>query len=85
MMQALLILCQRREIQPLLEAFEEWDEEAKIILYGYTSKERDGFILMHWNQLVPIDFQDKQLKADPGIIDYVVYDVPAHPTKATTV
>jgi len=84
-MQALLILCQRRELQPLLEAFEEWDEEATIVLYGYTSKECDGFILMHWNQLIPIGFQDKQLKADPGIMDYLVYDVPAHPTKAATI
>jgi len=84
-MQALLILCQRREIQPLLEAFEDWNEEAKVILYGYSSKERDGFILMHWNQRIPLDFQDKQLKADPGIIDCVVYDVPARPTKATPV
>ncbi len=84
MMQALLIVCQRREIQPLLDAFEDWNEDAKIIVYGYTSKESDGFILIHWNQLVPIDFQDKQLKADPGIIDYVVYDVPLRSPKATT-
>ena len=84
-MQALLILCHRRELQPLLEALEDWKEEATIVLYGYTSMAREGFILMHWNHLIPLGFQDKQLKADPGIIDYVVYDVLAHPTKATTV
>ena len=84
-MQTLLILCQRRDLEHVLDALEDWKDEGKVLLYGYTSKESDGFILMHWTQLLPIAFQEKQLKADPGIIDYVVYDVLSQPTTSTTI
>ena len=75
-MQALVIVCQRREIVHLLDALEDWKGDGNIILYGSTPKAQDGFIVMHWTQPIPRAFEHKQLKADPGIIDYLVYDLP---------
>ncbi len=75
-MHGLLIVCRKRALESLLDAMEDWHEDARILLYGTTSKAQDGFIVMHWTQPMPPAFQEKQLKADPGIIDYVVYDLP---------
>lgn len=73
-MQALLIVCNRRDVTHLVDVLEDWKGDADIVLYGYTNKNQDGFILMHWNQLISDTFQEKQLKQDPGIIDYLVYE-----------
>ena len=73
-MHTLVILCQRRDLPHLVDALGDWQGEGNIILYGYTNKMQDGFILMHWNQPLSEAFQQKQLKEDPGIIDYLVYD-----------
>ncbi len=84
-MQGLLITCQRRDLNHLVEVLDDWkqDGDAEVVLYGYTNKIEDGFILMHWTKPIPEGFQRKQLKADPGIIDYVVYDMSPQP-QATT-
>ncbi len=87
MHQALVITCYKRDIESLLDALVDWKEEGTILVYGYTNKAHDGFIVMHWNQPIPATFQEKQLKADPGIRDYVVYDLPPavpHPINPTT-
>ena len=78
-MHTLLILCERRDLEHLLDALGDWQHEgdAKIVLYGTTNKLHDGFILMQWNQPITEGFQSKQLTADPGIIDYVVYNLPS--------
>jgi hypothetical protein len=80
-MHALLITCERRDLEHLLDALGDWqtDGEAKIVLYGTTNKLQDGFILMQWNQPISEGFQRMQLKADPSIFDYVVYDLSALP------
>lgn len=87
-MQALLIICQRREVNHLVDVLGDWKEDgdATITLYGYTNKLQDGFILMHWTTPITENFQQKQLKEDPGIVDYLVYDLPPQPqaTPATT-
>ena len=77
-MHMLLILCQRRDLQHLVDALEDWQGEGDILRYGYTNKMQDGFILMQWKEPIAEQFQQKQLKADPGIIDYLVYDGPQH-------
>ncbi len=85
-MQAVLITCQRRDLDHLLDALGDWKQEgeAEIVLYGYTNKLQDGFLLMHWTKPITEGFQRMQLKADPGIIDYVVYDLSRQkPTSAT--
>ncbi len=78
-MQGLLITCQRRDLTHLVDVLGDWKEDgdATIVLYGYTNKLQDGFLLMHWTVPVTEDFQQKQLKEDVGIIDYVVYDIPS--------
>jgi hypothetical protein len=80
-MQTLLILCERRDLTQLVDALGDWqtEGEAKILLYGTTNKQSDGFILMQWNQPITEGFQRMQLKADPGILDYVVYDLASLP------
>ncbi len=85
-MQGLLITCQRRDLNHLVDALDDWKEggDAKIALYGYTNKLQDGFILMHWTAPITEGFQQKQLKDDPGIIDYVVYDLESQPTPPAT-
>jgi hypothetical protein len=55
---------------------EDWKEDAPIILCGTTPKTQDGFILMRWKEGVPTTFQEMQLQRDPGVIDYLVYDMP---------
>ncbi|GAC1357888.1 MAG: hypothetical protein NVSMB44_04450 [Ktedonobacteraceae bacterium] len=75
-MQVLLIICQRREIAKLVDFLSDWKTAGgNILLYGYTNKATDGFILMQWDQPIPTGFQENQLKQDPGIIDYLIYDV----------
>ncbi len=75
-MQALIIFCQRREQEAILDMLEDWIEHGTVTVYGSTLKAHEGFILMHWTQAVPTAFQEKQLKADPGITDYLIYDMP---------
>ncbi len=85
-MQTVLITCQRRDLDHLLDALGDWKQEgeAEIVLYGYTNKLQDGFLLMHWTKPITEGFQRMQLKEDPGIIDYVVYDLSRQkPTSAT--
>jgi hypothetical protein len=81
-MHTLLILCGRRDLDHLLDALGDWqtEGEAKIVLYGTTNKVQDGFILMQWSHPITEGFQRMQLKADPGILDYVVYDLPLSPS-----
>ena len=76
-MQGVFILCQKRELESLLDALEDWKGQGTITLYGTTPKAQDGFLVMHWMQPISPAFQEMQLKADPGIIDYVIYDVPS--------
>ena len=78
-MHTLLITCERRALAHLIDALDDWQTEgdAKIVLYGTTNKQGDGFIFMQWNRPISEDFQRKQLTADPGILDYVVYDLPS--------
>ena len=85
-MQGLLITCQRRDLDQLVDVLDDWkhDGDAKIMLYGYTGKLQDGFIVMHWTAPITQGFQQKQLKDDPGIIDYVVYDLEPPPTTPAT-
>lgn len=60
----------------LVDFLGDWETAGgTILLYGYTNKVQDGFILMQWEQPIPQGFQDSQLKQDPGIIDYLIYDV----------
>ena len=75
-MHTLLIFCQRRDLPHLVDVLGDWQEEADIVRYGYSNKMQDGFILMRWKQPLSEGFEQKQLKADPGIIDYLVYDEP---------
>lgn len=85
-MQTVLITCQRRDLDHLLDALGDWKQEgeAKIVLYGYTQKLQDGFILMHWTKPITEGFQRMQLKEDPGIIDYLVYDLSPQRSDTTT-
>ena len=82
-MHTLLILCQRRDLHQLVDVLGDWQGEGDILRYGYTNKMQDGFILMRWKEPIAEQFQQKQLKADPGIIDYLVYDV-SHQNTLTT-
>lgn len=73
-MYILQITCQRRELMKLVDVLGDWKTTGgKILLYGYTQKAHDGFILMQWEQPISAGFQDTQLKQDPGIIDYLIY------------
>ena len=82
-MRLLFILCQRRDLHHLVDALGDWQGDGNILRYGYTNKMQDGFILMQWNTPITQDFQQKQLKDDPGIIDFLVYDALQHSTPTT--
>lgn len=82
-MYVLLILCQRRDLAHLVDVLADWHDEGEIVCYGYSNKMQDGFILMQWKGPLDEGFQQKQLKDDSGIIDYVVYDALLHNTSVT--
>jgi len=71
----LLVLCERRELNALLDTFGDWKVEgAQILLHGVTNKAKDGFVLMHWSKPIPEGFKQKQLQGDKGILDFLVYE-----------
>ncbi len=75
------ITCQRKALMPLVDVMSDWKMEgAEIVLYGYTGKAQDGFLLMRWNHTPSEGFQHKQLKADPDILDYLIYQDSSHET-----
>ena len=82
-MHALLIVCHRRDLDALVDVLADWKDKATIVLYGYTHKQQEGFILMHWNQPLPKPFQLHQLQQDQGILDYLVYDLTPQPVPTT--
>ena len=74
-MTKLTILCEKRELDALVDTFGDWKEEgAEILLYGATEKANDGFILMRWSRPIPQGFIQRQLKEDESILDYFTED-----------
>ena len=75
-MTLLLVLCERRELDALVDTFGDWKEEgAHVLLHGVTNKAKDGFLLMHWAKPLPEGFKQRQLQEDDGILDFLIYDL----------
>lgn len=70
----LFILCRKRQLQAIVDEYEDWQGEGVTIkLYGVTKKTHDGFIVLEWQRPLTERFETN-LKADEDIIDYLVFD-----------
>ncbi|HYU71571.1 MAG TPA: hypothetical protein VEL31_02730 [Ktedonobacteraceae bacterium] len=78
----MLIVCVKRELDSLVEEFEDWrDDGMQAKLYGITEKAQDGFILLEWSTPIPDHFTSK-LKRDEDILDVLTFDSLFHPVSA---
>jgi hypothetical protein len=76
-MTRLTVLCDRRELDDLVDTFSDWKAEgAEILLYGATEKANDGFILMQWSKPIPQGFIQRQLQEDESVLDFFTDDAP---------
>lgn len=76
-MPTLLILCQKRQLQAIVDELADWQEEGvQILLHGVSNKAHDGFVLLRWDRPIPQQFITK-LERDSDILDYLPYDIPA--------
>ncbi|HZO72574.1 MAG TPA: hypothetical protein VFB60_10265 [Ktedonobacteraceae bacterium] len=72
----MLIVCAKRQVRAIADAFEDWKTEGEgleVRLYGVTAKAGDGFLLLAWNKPIPQKFFEK-LRKDEDIFDYVTYE-----------
>jgi hypothetical protein len=71
----LMILCDKRQVQTIVEEFEDWKLkpgiELSILLYGITQKANDGFILLELEKPLPEGVYTN-LVVDDDIVDYVL-------------
>ena len=72
-MHIMLILCEKRQREALLDELNDWQEEgAQIFLSGITNKASVGFIFLEWGKPIPDTFRLK-MREDRDIIDYLVF------------
>jgi hypothetical protein len=73
----LLVLCDKRQVQTIVEEFEDWNKEegleVKVVLYGITQKAHDGFVLLELKKPLPEGVYIN-LVTDDDILDYVQYN-----------
>jgi hypothetical protein len=81
----LMVLCNKRHVQSLVEEFTDWKAKAgielEILLYGITHKNHDGFLLLELKQPLPEGVYTN-LVIDTDIVDYIKYTLPP-PTTPT--
>jgi hypothetical protein len=81
----LLVLCDKRQVQTIVEEFEDWKQkpgiELSVLLYGITQKTNDGFVLLELNKPLPEGVY-MNLVTDDDIVDYVLCTLSA-PTTIT--
>jgi hypothetical protein len=83
----LMVLCDKRQVQTIVEEFEDWKQkpgiELSVLLYGITQKTNDGFILLELKKPLPEGVY-MNLVTDDEIVDYVLCTLSA-PTTTTPV
>lgn len=75
----MIVLCTARYVSNIADEFSDWftDEGgAEILLYGTTTKEQQGFLLLNWTAPIPERFTRK-LQTDSDITDFVVCPAPS--------
>lgn len=73
----LSLLCQKQELQGIVDELDDWKGEgATIQVYGTTHKGHRGFVLILWSQPIPPRFISK-LNNDHDMLDYYIYDDPS--------
>lgn len=79
----MLIICRKRELNALVDEFEDWRETGgmQVKLYGITEKAQDGFILLEWSTPIPDYFRSK-LTRDEDILDVFTFDPLFRPVPA---
>lgn len=72
----MIVFCLKRELEALLDEYQDWIEEGlRILSHGKTSKCDDAFILIEWSKPIPWKFHHKLLN-DDDIMDYLILDHP---------
>ncbi len=71
------IHCPRRLVKSLVADFERQfvDGTVSVYDYGYSHRFKQGYIILSWDTLLPLSFQ-QQLDTDPRLDDYTVYVLP---------
>jgi hypothetical protein len=83
----LIVLCDKRQIQTIVEEFEDWKQkpgiELSVLLYGITQKTNDGFLLLELKKPLPEGVYTN-LVVDTDIVDYVLctFSAPSTTTPA---
>jgi hypothetical protein len=78
----MLIVCVKRELDTIVEEFEDWRSAGvQVKLYGITEKASEGFVLLEWSQPIPEYFFHK-LKNDEDILDVLTFDPLFRPVPA---
>ena len=82
----LMIICQKRQLQNLMDEFEDWNTqqgiEIRVLLYGTMQKSDEGFVLFALNKPLP-ECVYTNLVVDPDILDYVHYENPPQTPQST--
>lgn len=78
-MQDMFLTCNPRWVRSLADEITdvliEQHAEATILLYGITTKQKEGFLVIEWEETVPNAFRER-MAHDQDITDFVIYDVP---------
>ncbi len=71
----MLVVCRKRELDAIVEEFEDWRETGgmQVKLYGITEKASEGFILLEWRTPIPDSFTSKLIR-DEDILDVLTFD-----------
>jgi hypothetical protein len=78
----MLVMCRKRELNAIVEEFEDWRETGMLVkLYGITEKAQDGFLLLEWNTPIP-DYFTSKLTRDEDVLDVLTFDPLFRPVPA---
>ena len=70
----MLVLCEKRELDKIVEEYTDWQSEGvlQVKLYGTTEKTGDGFVLVAWNTFIP-EYVWAKLKQDSDVLDVLTF------------
>jgi hypothetical protein len=79
LMSLIVLTCPKRLLESLVDEITDYlavDQQASVVLYGLTRKEKNGFILLGWHtNHLPGEFLRK-LQTDEDVYDFAVFDPP---------
>lgn len=72
----LLVLCDKRHTETMMQEFEDWNKKEQlgvnVVLYGTTLKAQEGFVLLELQKPLPEGVY-ANLVIDNDVDDYILY------------